>query len=1340
MRLAPSTDRAVVELLAAFGRELPDDSPLRLAPPAKDMADLVLQLSEPAIREEEGTRRATARAQLVFRPADPRAPSVESAPFRFVAPLGPIEVEDLAWYLERYSAWPSEHFQVRAKRVEAQLPEWGQRLHAALGLEKAVEVLVAWRSAKEESRRFSVRVNEVSLDGDEEEAKEAATLLLALPWELVHDSRTYLFQGANGVRVRRQRPNRLSLPPLVTEAPIRVLLVSPRPEDEGATYIDHRVSARPLEEALDPLGEMVELSLLRPPTFEALSAELVRANQADQAYDVVHFDGHGVYDKKHGLGALCFEHPDDAAKLAKRRTAMVQADQLAKEMRDHRVPLVFLEACQTGMAKLDPAASVAGQLLDQGVASVVAMSHAVLVETARRFVGAFYQSLMRGERVGEAMLEGQRDLARNTKRGRSFYGDFHLQDWFVPVLYQEENDLPLVTELHGESVKAMLAKRRVLLLGALPEEPPHHFVGRSRELLALERLLEHKGYAVLLGEGGEGKTTLAAELARWLVATRRFARAAFVSVEHALDLRSVLFALGDQLVAGYAAEASREPEKAVLLIERALRERATLVVFDNMESVLPPPEGSAVEVGQAHEPELLTGLLQLCAQLQGAGSTRLLFTSREALPSPFDDHHHTVRIGRLDRKDAVKLVSRVLGEKEARPQRGDAGESEGEVGRLVDAVNCHARSLVLVAREVVASGVRGATDRLEELMAAMAERYGDDREQSLFASVELSLRRLPAETRQQLPRLGVFQGGGHLFVIAQVLGLDYEKDEEVELGRKLVSVGLGELLPYGHLRLHPALGPLLRRELGEAEQEEAQRVWVEAMVDLARYLRQQRSVDVQLAATLTVLELPNLFKALEFLKAISSPEEVVKVATTIEDLLQNLGRPRAMTRVVKIREEMATKLEIWSRERYHAEQATMDRLLEAGQFAEAVKVARALLQRASDSGDEAYEKAAYDIATAHFNLGTALSMSSAAEAALGSFEEARERFQKLGDTGDRDAIGMVMKCIAESGTCLQQLGRFNAAAAAHERSIQLSEELGDRRQRAVSKGELGTIRIYQQRYDDALSALKEARNTFEQLAEPSAVAVAWHQIGRAYEEAQKHEAAEHAYQQALKIRVQQGDRGGEADTLSQLGTLWGNNNRAEDAVRLFRQATKIYTDAGDVGKEGISRSSAAGVLIKLQRYEESRQELMQAIECKKPYGHTVEPWKTFDIRHSLERAEGNATAAARARGKAMAAFLAYRQAGGENHSLGGRLALDVYQAITNGDTAGVEAQLEALAARPELPAEARVFAPIMQQILDGSRDPALASTAGLFFMDAVEVKLLLEQLAESEADQPAARG
>ena len=45
----------------------------------------------------------------------------------------------------------------------------------------------------------------------------------------------------------------------------------------------------------------------------------------------------------------------------------------------------------------------------------------------------------------------------------------------------------------------------------------------------------------------------------------------------------------------------------------------------------------------------------------------------------------------------------------------------------------------------------------------------------------------------------------------------------IALAQQLVDVGLAELMQYGHLRLHPALGPALDRELSEEERDEARR-------------------------------------------------------------------------------------------------------------------------------------------------------------------------------------------------------------------------------------------------------------------------------------------------------------------------------------------------------------------------------------------------------------------------------------------------------------------------------------------------------------------------------------
>ncbi len=594
---AGGAEAAVHPILVALGLRKLADRPPSPQPAANPLEELVLELTDLKFAEKDGVRRASAHARLIYEPATPGQPPVLSdKSWRLVAPIGPIEAEELRWYLEKFAIWPSDYFRDRARKVEENLVKWGQLLHAAaLPADHTTNVMKAWtRIEGQVGRRFSVHVD-AAPEADApamaiEAAREAATVLLGLPWELLHDGQGFLFQGAKPTRVRRRLPNtRDDLKVPVVAAPIRILLVSVRPEDEACSYIDHRLSALPLVEAMEALGGLVNVHVLSPPTLPALREELDRASREAKPYHVVHFDGHGVFDRRAGLGGLCFEDPQDTGKLDNRRHLTVFTDELGPLLRDHRIPLVFLEACQTATAE-KASESVASELLKVGVASVVAMSHSVLVETVRRFVQAFYAALARGARVGDAMLEGQRKLNDDKSRGRIFgVGELKLNDWFVPVLFQEKDDPQLFRATPAPQTQADLKTALRNRLGELPAEPATTFVGRSRELLALERLLRHERYVVVRGQGGEGKTTLAAEFARWMVRSHQTRRAAFVSVETHSNVAAVLDAIGGQLVPNYSVATFDDLEKAIHPIEQVLTEQSTLLVVDNMESILLPP-------------------------------------------------------------------------------------------------------------------------------------------------------------------------------------------------------------------------------------------------------------------------------------------------------------------------------------------------------------------------------------------------------------------------------------------------------------------------------------------------------------------------------------------------------------------------------------------------------------------------------------------------------------------------------------------------------------------------------------------------------------------------------
>ena len=1341
---------AVHDILVALGKRLPTDRPPVEQPRPEPVEELVLELSNLRFLEEDGKRRATGTAQLVYEPATAGQRPVESVKWRLVAPLGPIEAEDLSWYLERWAVWPNPVVADRAQKVEANLMAWGQALHAAaLPPAHTAEVLQAWAGVGENaSRRFSVSVDpslEAGVsDSETATAQEAATALLALPWELLHNGDGFLFQGARPTRVRRRLPNTRNHSVPMVATPIRVLLITARPEDDACGYLDHRATAGPLVAATEDLGDALQLTLLHPATYAGLEAELARAQQAGEPYHVVHFDGHGVYDRRVGLGGLCFESPADSHKLTGRRHETVLTDRLGPLLNDYRIPLVLLEACQSAQAEAG-GESVASELLQRGVASVVAMSHSVLVETAKRFVSAFYGELARGQRVGQAMLAGQRALHSDPSRGHRYgIGELSLADWFVPVLYQEENDPQLFTAIPAPQTKEDLQTRFRTRLGEVPPEPVDTgFVGRSRDLLALERLLRQERWAVVRGQGGEGKTALAAELARWLVRSQQVKRAAFVSVELCSHGGAVLDALGRQLVGGdYSAAKFESPEQALQPIERALKEQATLLVIDNMESVLLPPYLETPELLSEAAAEELQAILKLAEWLLRAGETRIVFTSREALPAPFDGERQRRELQRLEKSGAVKLIERSLaaGDSDTGGSARNAVALEAQredIEALVDVVQGHARTLALLGPELRRCGVVATQAALVELMEQMqwqvAELPADDprrREQSLFASVELSLRRLSVANRERVRLLGVFHGGVQLGVLKAMSG--WEHSEVAALARALADTGLATANPYNHLSLNPALCPFLLASLSEEEREALSKRWQEEMATYLGFLVQQQSQNTELAAALTVLELPNLFVLLDHSQGAADPATTIDRATSLYSLLQVLGKPRLLERVAQVCDGAAAALsEGWSSARFQASRNRIEQQLAAGQLREALTGAEEFLQQAQAAGEKAYAGADYNLAMAFWLLGRVLRMTGGAQRALLLLEKAGRHFEAIANQrSNKGAERAASACLSEKAECLFLLGRYEEAAAATQRSIHLDEQLGGHRDVAVGKVKLGTIRIQQQRYIDALNAYKDARETFSRLNEPGTVATIWHRTGIMHEKAGQQEAAEEAYNQSLAITVKLGDQIGQAATLNQLGNLYQYIlQRPEHAVAFYCRIIDIYQAIGDTAKEGIVLTNLADALRKLQRFEEARTAITRAIQCKETFGHAATPWNAWNVLACIEIEAGNPQAVAEARLMARSAYHSYLRDGGENQSSSGRLSRDIRKSLTGGKPAEAASLLQQHAADPQA-ARMLPFLNALQAITAGSRLRTLADDHALNYTEAAEVLLLIEALGE----------
>jgi tetratricopeptide (TPR) repeat protein len=759
------------------------------------------------------------------------------------------------------------------------------------------------------------------------------------------------------------------------------------------------------------------------------------------------------------------------------------------------------------------------------------------------------------------------------------------------------------------------------------------------------------------------------------------------------------------------------------------------LVIDNLETILPPPylAEQTPEALRDDARDALAAILALCDRLLGTGDTRLIFTSRETLPAPFAAERRCRELERLAPEDAVRLVERALeGARDHRPGAADAATRES-IDALVEAVHGHARTLALLAPSLRALGVERTRARLTELMAEMDRRYPGSRERSVYASVELSLERLAPVNRERAAVLGVFHGGLHPAVLQVMTG--WEMNDCQALAEDLSRTGLATADPYNYLTLNPALCPYLRGRLAPDERETLAGRWAESMGQYVEFLVQQSSRQAAMAATLTVMEIPNLFALLDWVQGAGDAEATIDLTTSLYQLLQFTGRPRLLERVGQARDAAAQALarqpgDDWTHARFLAEGPRIEQQRAGGRLREALAGAEALLRRARAAGESAYPDADYDLAMARMLLAQVHNTDGGSERALPLLDEARQRFRTIvRNRQSRAADWMASVCLSERGGCLLHLGRLDESAATYEESIALDERRGDERAVALGKCQLGTVRLQQRCYPEAVAAYAVARERFVRLDEPGSVATSWHRTGMAYQASGNPESAEDAYRRSLALNVRIGDTAAQADTLNNQGNLYQDVlSRPEDAAAFYRQSADLYVRTGNTAGEGRARSNLGATLRWLRRLDEARGEIQRAIECKAQFGDAAEPWKTWAILAAIETDANNPDAAASARSKALSAYLDYRRAGGENHFTDGRIVLAVAERLRARDPAQAHALLTELAQAPNLPEQFGPFLDALNAICTGSRDPALAQTPGLDYAMSGELLLLIETL------------
>ncbi len=394
--------------------------------------------------------------------------------------------------------------------------------------------------------------------------------------------------------------------------------------------------------------------------------------------------------------------------------------------------LVTLNACESASAGETFFANLARALVRERVPYALGMHFAVHDDDALAFSRDFYRNLTRGVSVEEALLQARLTLAKSERAWAC--GNLVLYTSLSQAApgYVTAPGEPEVRDPQEQALRG--------IIGILPEVQGT-FQGWVDEQIDLGKWLTgdlRPRIITLHGSGGQGKTALAR------VAVERFAHAwpggVWSMTLETVPARAVVVTSLARFL-GIHPQDGGEQTDLERQIQRRLRQRRTLLVLDNLETL--------EEAAKAQNAEALS-LIEFIQQLPGE-RTSLLTTSRHLLGWSGEQY---LELPGLSPEEGATLFE------QSAPERLEEID-HALAQQLSKRVDGHPLGLFLLGRAFNSSGSIALSAFLADhetyLLSAENHYIGvDHRQRKMFANMAYSVRWLSDELRDTLSKLWVF--------------------------------------------------------------------------------------------------------------------------------------------------------------------------------------------------------------------------------------------------------------------------------------------------------------------------------------------------------------------------------------------------------------------------------------------------------------------------------------------------------------------------------------------------------------------------------------------------------
>jgi non-specific serine/threonine protein kinase len=696
-------------------------------------------------------------------------------------------------------------------------------------------------------------------------------------------------------------------------------------------------------------------------------------------------------------------------------------------------------------------------------------------------------------------------------------------------------------------------------------EPPHNlpepvtsFIGRGREIAAVERLLSENRLVTLTGPGGCGKTRLALEVARqqlpdyvdgvWLVGLAALADLSLVP-------QAVASALG----------VSEEPRQALVdAIIEYLQHKRALLVLDNCEHLT------------AACAPLVGALLRACRRL------RVLATSQHALGAPGEATWQVLTLSlpdasdtspeSIERSEAARLF--VERARLGRPDFSLDGQNASVVAEICAQLDGIPLAIELAAARTRLLSPEQIAERLGDRFRLLVggDRTAQARQRTLQGAIDWSYELLSPQERSLFDCLSVFAGGFTLEAAEEVCGGGSGSADVLELLSELADKSLlvaGERDGRARYRLLETLRQYGARKLHE-----------EGGAGDARarhrdyFLRLAQTAEARLSGPeqgewLDRLEVEhdNLRAALEWSKAdASTPLALLRLAGALAKFWHVRGHWREGT-------------------------AWLEAALSGKAGGGSTERAKAL-------------DGAGVLARVLGNYGRAATY----------HQEALELYRAAGDVrGQASALNSL-------GFVAQWQGDYGRAARLHEEALALARAAGDRGEIANSLNYLGISARSEGDVERAAALFEECLALFRELGDEREIANSLNNLAVVLASRNDLDRARALFEENLELRRRLGDKWGTATSINNLGQVALLQGELDRAAALLKEGLTLYSEAGDRRGMAYSLEGFVGLAAALGEAELALELAGATAALREAIGSPLSPAELAELDRQLEGA------------------------------------------------------------------------------------------------------------------------